>query len=306
MKNSRVRLTAVILAKDEEKVLPRCLKSLKFVDEIVLVDDGSVDKTVEIAEKFDARIYQRRLDDFSSQRNFALSKVKTKWVLMIDPDEEVPGELAREINNAIRQDRSAGFEFPRKNLMFDHWIQHAGWWPDYQCHLFQTKLGHYDELVHEQVKIEGKVSRLKNSLTHYNYESISHFMSDRKFNLYTDLEAQQLYKSDYEFFWFDLIGKPIDEFLRRFFAEKGYRDGLVGLILCLLQSFKELVIYAKVWELGGRKNNLAGQEMVKELGERIVGKVKEFGYWFSSALIDLTDNKVKKTLLKIKRKLADE
>lgn len=306
MKKTKRILTAVILTKNEAEILPRCLKSVRFADELIVVDDQSTDETVAVGEKHGAKVFVRTLDDFSSQRNFALRKVKTEWVLMIDPDEEVPGFLAREIQNAIRKENYAGFEFPRKNMMFGHWVQNAGWWPDYQGHLFRTEKAEYQELVHEQVKIDGKVGQLKESLLHHNYESISHFISGRKFDLYTTLEARQIFKSQYDFFWFDLIAKPVDEFLRRFFAEKGYRDGLVGLLVCLLQAAKELVVYAKIWELNGRKNNLTGREMLDELGSRMIGKVKEVGYWFTSALIDVTDNKLKKTLLRVKRKLSDE
>ncbi|MCJ7828093.1 glycosyltransferase family 2 protein [Patescibacteria group bacterium] len=305
MKKQKNQLTAVVLVKDEAENLPRCLKSLRFVDELIVLDDESTDDSVKVAEKFGAKVYHRKLDDFASQRNFVLGKVRTEWVLMIDPDEEVSSELNREIINAIREEKYNGFKFPRKNLMFGHWVEHAGWWPDFQLHLFRAKKGEYHELVHEQVVVEGKVGELNSPLLHHNYENISHFISTRKFDLYTSLEARQLYKSDYEFFWFDLVGKPADEFLRRFFAEKGYQDGLVGLLLSLLQAGKELVVFAKVWELSGKKNNLTGKKMLEELGGRIVVKAKEFGYWFSTAVIDLTEDKLKKTFLRIKRRLED-
>ena len=129
-------ITAVVLAKNEEENLPRCLKSLNWVKEIILIDDYSTDKTVEIAKSFGAKVYQRKLDNFQEQRNWALKKVKTSWVLMVDPDEEVSAEMRQEILEVVEKNQYDGFRFPRKNIIFGKWIKHTGWYPDWQLHLF--------------------------------------------------------------------------------------------------------------------------------------------------------------------------
>jgi glycosyltransferase involved in cell wall biosynthesis len=292
-------LTAVILTKNEEENLPRCLRSLQFVGQIFVIDDESTDKTVEIAREAGAQVFSRKLDDFSSQRNFGLKKVKTEWVLMIDADEEVTSGLAREIKKAVKKKEFSGFSFRRKNFIFGRWIRHSGWYPDWQLHLFRTKAGRYVEKVHEQSEVKGKVGQLKNHLLHHNYESISHFLHPDQFDQYANLEAKQLIEGGYNFSPNDLLKKPIDEFLRRFFAEKGYLDGVLGLILALFQAFKELVVYAKIWEKTGSEPT---PEFLSSFKKEFSQKKKEVNYWLLTAQISQEKNFFKKLCLKLKRK----
>ena len=286
----KLGLTAVILTKNEEKNLPRLLKSISWVDEIVVIDDQSTDKTIEIAKKAGATIYERQLDDFCSQRNFALSKVKTPWVLFIDADEEVTAELAEEIKQAVKADKFDGYRFPRKNIIFGKWIQHSGWYPDWQLHLFKKEKGKYVEKVHEQVEIDGKTGELSKVLVHYNYQSISQYLE--KMFRYTTLEAENQLANGYEFAWSDLIKKPLSEFLRRFFAEEGFKDGVHGLVLSLLQGFSEFVVYLKIWEKEGFK-----EEEIPEVFEQLHDGVSEMDYWLKQQ----EKNPLKKVLRKLTR-----
>ncbi|MBN1263842.1 MAG: glycosyltransferase family 2 protein [Candidatus Pacebacteria bacterium] len=298
------KLTAVILTKNEAKNLPRCLKSLAFAGTILVIDDGSIDQTVEIAEKAGARVFKRRLDDFSSQRNFALTKVKTSWVLMVDADEEVTPSLASEISQAIKKKNYSGFAFRRKNLIFGSWVKHSGWYPDWQLHLFKTKKGCYQGRVHERNRVKGKTGQLQAHLIHHNYESISHFLHSDQFDQYASLEAEQLAKNGYGFFWPDLIKKPVDEFLRRFFAEKGYLDGLIGLILAVLQAFKEFVIYAKVWERSPSQPELPPEEFLGNLSQEFSRKQREIDFWLFGARAKTGKNFFKKLFLTLQRKIS--
>lgn len=283
-------LTAVILTKNEEENLPRCLGSIDWIEEIIVVDDDSIDKTVEIAEKAGAAVYRRKLDDFCSQRNFVLSKVKTPWVFFIDADEESTEELAKEIKQAIKSDEYDGYRFPRKNIIFGKWIEHSGWYPDYQLHLFKKDKGRYVRKVHEQVEVNGKVGDLQSSLVHYNYQSISQYLE--KLFRYTTLEAENQSESGYRFSWADLWQKPLSEFLRRFFAERGYKDGIHGLVLSLLQAFSELIVYLKIWEKEGFK-----EEEISEVFDKIKMSQKEINYWLEKQ----ERNPFKKVLRKITR-----
>ncbi|MDP3888720.1 MAG: glycosyltransferase family 2 protein [bacterium] len=269
---SKLGLSAVVLTKNEEKNLPVCLKSIEWVDEIIVVDDESIDKTLEIAKHGKAVIYKRKLDDFSSQRNFALSKVQTNWVLFLDPDEEVTPELAKEIQKAIKTDAFDAYRFPRKNIIFGKWIEHSGWYPDFQTHLFKKAKGKYVEKVHEQVEIEGKIGDLTSPFLHHNYDSISHYLE--KGMRYTTLEAENKLDKGYKFVWQDLISKPLSEFLRRFFAEEGFKDGVHGLALSLLQSYLELLVYVKIWEKEGFK-----ESEVSGVFQEIDGATKELDFW---------------------------
>jgi glycosyltransferase involved in cell wall biosynthesis len=259
------------------------------VDEIIVIDDQSTDKSVSLAEKAGAKVYKRKLDDFASQRNFALAKVKTEWVLLVDPDETVPQELQKEILRAIKLKGFDGFYFPRKNMIFGQWIQHAGWSPDYQLHFFRTKKGKYLGKVHERVEVKGKVGYLKTPLIHENYQSITQYLE--KLTHYTQLEAERQLKAGYQFSWSDLIQKPLDEFLRRYFAEKGYQDGVHGLALSLLQGFSELVVYLRIWEKEGFSSG-----STKNVFSQLEKASDQLQYW----LVKESKNPVKKILRKLK------
>jgi glycosyltransferase involved in cell wall biosynthesis len=282
-------ITAIILAKNEEKNLPRCLESVGWVEEIIVIDDESTDKSVAIAAKAGAKVYQRKLDDFASQRNFALSKVKTEWVLLVDPDETVPQELQKEMLRAVKLKGFAGFYFPRKNIIFGQWIKHSGWSPDHQLHFFRAKKGKYLGKVHERVEVKGKVGYLKTALIHENHQSITQYLE--KLIHYTELEAAKQIKAGYQFSWPDLIQKPLDEFLRRFFAEEGYKDGIHGLALGLLQSFSELVVYLRVWEKEGFPSGLT-----KNVFSQLEKAIDQLQYW----LVKKSKNPVKKILQRLK------
>lgn len=240
-------LTAVIITRNEEKKLPGCLASLDFIEQILVVDDRSEDATIQIAEKAGAKVLTRQLDNFAAQRNFAISKVKTEWTLMIDADERVPADMRREIIAAVARGEYDGYRFPRKNIIFGQWLAHAGWYPDYQLHLFKTKKARYVGEVHEQVEVKGKIGRLENALEHLNYDTVGQYL--KKLDHYTTLSAGGLFASGTKFTTGDFIRRPAGEFLRRYFAEKGYAAGRHGLVLCLLQAFSELVVWLKLWEL---------------------------------------------------------
>jgi len=291
-------ITALILTRNEASRLPGCLKNLAWVDEIIVLDDHSSDQTLEIAKKFKAKIYKRKLDNFANQRNFGLTKVKTDWVFLIDADEEVGPELRREIQEAIKQKENDGYYFPRKNIIFGQWIKQSGWFPDYQLHLFKTKKGKYFGQVHERVKLEGKAAYLKNALIHHNYQTVSQYL--QKLDQYTTLAAQAKIKSGEGADFKKILKEPIAEFLKRFFAEKGYQDGFHGLVLSLLQAFAALVVLVKVWEIQGFKpQRLLLDDFVlttKKLG-------KEISYWLTTVLIKETKSPFKKYRLKLKRRL---
>lgn len=291
------KITAVVLTKNEAENLPRCLKSLCWVEEIVVVDDFSSDKTVGIAKKFGAKIYKKKLSDFQSQRDWALGKVKTPWVLFIDPDEEVPQNLKEEMRMAVKRKGFVGFQFPRKNIIFGKWIKYSGWYPDWQLHLFKKDKGKYIGKVHERVEVGGKAGYLKSPLIHYNYQSISEYLE--KLEHYTTLAAESAIEGGYKFKFQDLLRKPAEEFFRRFFAEEGFRDEVHGLALSLLQAFSELVLYLKVWEKQGFKTReLPFADFLPEMEK--LGK--ETTYWLTTTLIKETKNPVRKIFLKLRRK----
>lgn len=298
---TKAKITAVVLTKNEEERLPKCLASLSWVDQILVIDDFSSDETIKVAKDFGAKVYQKRLVDFQSQRNWALKKVKTPWVLFIDADEEVPDELRKEITSAVKKKEFAGFYFPRRNIIFGKWIKHSGWYPDYQLHLFKTDKGKYLGRVHEAVEVKGKVGYLKSHLLHQNYQTVSQYLE--KLGHYTTLSAESMVDSGYKFKSQDLIKKPAEEFSKRFFAEEGYKDGLHGLALALLQSFSELILYLKVWEKQGFKE-VKEKKFLEKVEKELVKVGKELRHWLLTSRISEESSLLKRVALKIKRRLG--
>lgn len=289
------KLSVVIIAKNEEKNIGDCIKSVNFADEIVVIDDFSSDKTVEIAKKNGARVYRRKLDNFANQRNFGIEKAHNDWILFIDADERVTPDLAEEIKRAVDGEKRA-YKIPRRNEIFRKFFQHTDWYPDEQLRLFKKDNGRYVRSVHEQVEVKGEVGVLKKDLLHYNYDSINQFLRKNFFH-YADLETRILIDSGYEFNWRDLISKPVSEFLRRFFLTKGYKEGVHGLVASLLISFTVFVVYAKVWEKEGFKKIDISME---EFRRKATKTGKEINYWLNEVEDQEQKNIINKFFAKIK------
>src|SRR3989338_8355704 len=256
------KLSVVISAYNEEKNIKDCIDSLRdLADEIIVVDNSSTDKTAEIAKKLGANIFTQENDPsrIDLQKNFGFSKATCDWILSLDADERITPELTSEIKSNIQHPPSniQGYEIPRKNIIFGKWIEHTGWYPDYQLRLFKKGKGKYvSKKVHEPIVVEGKIERLLSPIHHENYQSINQFLN--RMVAYTDSEAEALLAGGYEFNYIDAIRMPFQEFLRRFFTHEGYKDGLHGLILSLLMGFYHFFIFLKVWE----KNKFTKQDKI--------------------------------------------
>lgn len=250
-----MKISVVISAYNEENLIEDCLKSVKdLADEIIFVDNTSLDKTVDIAKKYTKKIFIRENDPvmLNKNKNFGFTKATGDWILSLDADERLAPELAQEIRSTINDERYTAYEIPRKNIIFGKWIKHSIWWPDYNLRLFKRGKGQFPEKhVHEKIEIDGSIGRLENPIIHYNYQTVSQFVN--KLNkTYTESETENFIKSGKQIYWYDAIRWPTNDFLKTFFLQKGYKDGLHGLVLSLFQAFYSLVFFAKVWE---RKEN---------------------------------------------------
>lgn len=251
------KVSAVINTYNEEKNLERCLRSIKgFAQEIVLVDQGSTDKTVSIAEKFKAKIYQHQHTGIvEPARNFALSKASNDWVFLIDADEEAQPELLEKLKEIVEKDEIDYVAIARKNIIFGKWLSHSRWWPDYNIRFFKKGKVSWDEKIHSIPMTLGEGGDIpaqeESCLIHYNYGSINQYLE--RSGRYSSFRAKELVKEGYRFSLTDLIRNPVNEFLSRFFAGEGYKDGLHGLVLASLQAFSEMLIYLRVWEEEGFK-----------------------------------------------------
>lgn len=277
------QISVVINTFNEEKNIKRAIESVAWADEIIVCDMYSADKTVEIAKKLGAKVvFHKKLSYVEPARNFAISKASNDWVLILDPDEEVSGSLKdRLVEIAYKMDNINYVKIPRKSLIFGKWMQASMWWPDLNIRFFKKGKVIWGDKIHRPPEALGEGLDLpaeeKLSIIHHNYQTIGQFIE--RMNRYTDIQAKELQEEGYKFSWKDLLQKPLNEFLSRFFANKGYQDGLHGLALSILQAFSFLVVYLKVWEkLKFKEQEIDLSELKSEV--KISGKAIE--YWFKN------------------------
>jgi (heptosyl)LPS beta-1,4-glucosyltransferase len=237
-------VAAVVLALDEEANLGDCLHSVNWADRVcVLVDPRTTDRTAEVAREMGALVKEHEFCDFASQRNAALDAFEADWVFFIDADERCTPELAAEIRMAVQHPAEVGWWVPRRNYIWGRWIRYAGWYPDYQLRLLRCGWARYDPAreVHEVVLLDGPDGHLDNPLEHYNYATVAQFL--RKQDYYAHYEARILIGRGIRPRPHSLLLQPVREFTRRYFTLHGYRDGLHGLLLCVLMAYYTLVAY---------------------------------------------------------------
>lgn len=248
--NQKVPITIAVITKNEEKRLPGCLKSVEWADEILVLDDESTDRTIEIAESFGARCLKRKMDIEGRHRNYHYANSKNEWVLSLDADEHVTSELASQIADVVQKNdpQFAGYSIPMRIFIGERWIQGAGYYPSARLKLFRKDKFKYEEAgVHPRVFLDGKCGRLNGELMHYSFRNFSHFLS--KFNRETDLEAEKWVQDKRKMSFGLALYKSTDRFFRAFVGKKGYKDGFLGFILSCFSSWYQLVTYAKYWEI---------------------------------------------------------
>lgn len=249
-------ITAIVLTKNEEKNIVPCLESLSWCDEVVVVDDRSEDKTVEIAKKKGAKVYSRTmLGDFSAQRNFGLEKAKGEWVLFVDADERVSSALWYEIMQHTSESISdvVGFYVKRKDTMWGKVLQYGETGSIRLLRLGRRNAGKWRGDVHEVWKINGNIATLKNHLDHYPHATVAEFL--REINYYTDLRAQELFKQKIKVVWISVLLYPIAKFGLNYILRRGFLDGLAGFVFAMLMSLHSFLVRAKLWRLWQKTND---------------------------------------------------
>jgi glycosyltransferase involved in cell wall biosynthesis len=229
---SRV-ISAFLIVRNEATNLPVCLASLGFADEIVVVDSGSQDETVEVARAFTDRVYHRKFTDFATQKNFALSLVRGDWALSIDADERVPPELRDEILRTVASPVARpAYRIPRKTLFRGQWMR--CFWPDYQIRLFRPAAARFVGIVHETVQVTGEVGTLESPLIHDNAPTVGVFL--RKTRLYAPLDARRRIERGERTSVAAVVRRCGREFRRLLIDRQGYRDGWNGVLFCGLMA----------------------------------------------------------------------
>jgi glycosyltransferase involved in cell wall biosynthesis len=250
--NEKIQLSSIVIARNEELNIRRCIQSQAGVveDIVVIVDSRTDDKTVEIAKSF-PNVHCEVVEwyGYAKTKIYALSKTKHHWILWIDADEEITPELAQELNE-FKSGSPAydAYDLARRAFFLGKWIRHSGWYPSRVTRLFNKKIvGFSEKEVHEHLNIQGEVGHLKHDLNHYTDPSIEHYF--KKFNLYTSLAAKEMNEKGKNAGIPDLLLRPVFLFFKMYIFRLGFLDGLYGLILAVFSSTYVFTKYCKLWEL---------------------------------------------------------
>lgn len=253
--DDRDKISACVITFNEERKIHRCLGSLKWCDEIVVLDSMSTDRTVEICRRFTDRVFQNEWLGYVAQRNMVRQMSLYPWVLFLDSDEEVSDALRDEIIAEFERGTGdyVGYEFPRRVYYVGKWIRHGEWYPDIKLRLFKKACGRTEgEEPHDRLVVNGPVKRLKNPVWHYTHNDIKDHMDT--LNKFSSITAQQRYVQDKPFRWVDLLFRPMLRFLRGYFLRGGFMDGSHGFIIAVLSAYGAFAKYAKLWEMKRRRS----------------------------------------------------
>lgn len=248
-------ISVTVITKNEEANIERCLKSVQWADEIIVVDAESTDRTAEIARSLNATVIVKPWEGFAKQKEFAVRQAAHEWVLSIDADEEVTEGLKEEILATISDPPALnGYEMPRKSFFLGKWIRYGGWYPGYQLRLFKkskTTMNHRP--VHEGFLIEGTIGVLKADLNHYTYHSLHQYIE--KMNDYSSLDVLNKLSNGRTIRWYNFILNPFSVFLRMYVSLNGWKDGMHGFMISYYSALHALSIFAKSWEYQNALNN---------------------------------------------------
>jgi len=253
----RDKISAVILTKNEERNIARCLDSLKWVDEIVIVDGFSTDRTAEIACSCGAKVVEHKFEgDFGSERNIGNAAATGDWILALDADEIMPDKTRKAIEEILEKGSPYdAYNVPRLQYFLGHAMMHGGRYHSI-VNFFRKEKVHFEGKVHHLVIVDGKTGQLAEPIEHYPFESISDFL--QKHNRYTEYEAREMFEkyglSKMNEVKYNLTIKPLKLIFKNHFKKKGYKDGMVGLVFCILFSFSYFLRWAKYWELCEKEN----------------------------------------------------
>ncbi|MBZ0203321.1 MAG: glycosyltransferase family 2 protein [Ignavibacteria bacterium] len=249
-------ISSIVITYNEESNIKECLETLKWTDEIIVIDSGSTDATVNIAKEFTDKVFVIDNIPYGLKRNVGIEKAKGEWIIWLDADERVTTELKEEILQITsRKDADDAYLINRKSFFISKFIKHSGWYPDYTLRLFRRTANiKFDAAkVHEKTNYKGTASKLNNELLHYTDRDFEHYTN--KMNRYTTLSAQELCSKNKNAStsYFDIIFRPAFSFFKMYFLKLGFLDGYMGLVLCTLSSIHVMMKYSKLYFLNKTK-----------------------------------------------------
>jgi glycosyltransferase involved in cell wall biosynthesis len=248
-------LSVVIITKNEEANIGRALESVQWADERIVVDSGSIDRTIAVARQYGATVFEEEWKGYAAQKNSAIAKASAEWVLSLDADEQVSPELAENIRNVTRSGGSSnasGYFMARRNVFLGRWIRHGGFYPDRKLRLFRRGTGEFVErAVHETMRVNGPTATLNGDLIHNAYPTLKGYIDTM--NRYSSLAAEVLIteghvKSSLVWFFVNVRQRPMLNFVWNYFFRGGFLDGREGLLLHWYHNVYVSWKYAKAWE----------------------------------------------------------
>jgi glycosyltransferase involved in cell wall biosynthesis len=246
--DSSAPLSVIIPCFNEEEMIAGCLESVKFADEIMVVDSFSTDRTLEIARRYTSRILQHEYINSATQKNWAIPQARHPWVLIVDADERVTLELAMEIQTILRSPENDGYWIRRRNFFLAQEIRHGTWRTDKVLRLFRRAMARYENKhVHAEIIMDGRVGWCRGKLDHYSYRSIDDWL--RKVGRYTTWGAMNARDRGIHGSGWRIFGHSTGHFLKEYVLKRGFLDGTAGLVIALLACFGACLKYAKLWEL---------------------------------------------------------
>ena len=246
----RKQLSITIITLNEERRIGKCIKSVSFADEVVVVDSGSRDRTVEIAEQAGARVIRQEWLGYGRQKQFAVEQAINDWVLCLDADEWLSPELSKSIHSVLEHPEFSAYQFPRRNRFMGRWLRHGEGYPDWSLRLFDRNHAHWSEdEVHEKVVPDGEIGKINEDLMHESEETISLYLE--KQISYTTLQAKQLKLAGSGRLnnVMKMLFSPLVRFLKFYFFYKGFLDGIPGLVHILIGCRSSFMKYKKAYSL---------------------------------------------------------
>jgi len=254
-------ISAVVLVKNQSEQLKKCLDSLTWCDEVIVIDDFSEDDSVSIAKESGARIFQRYLsNNFSEQRNFGLDKAKNQWVFFVDADEVVTPALAKEIHELISQflPTANGFFIKRTDYLWGQRLTHGEVGSKKLLRIGKKGKGEWVGAVHEEWKVFGSVGLFNNELSHFPHQTMGEFLSE--INTYSSLRAEELREKNVKYPVIAILLFPLGKFVQNYFIKRGFQDGPAGIIVALMMSFHSFLVRGKLWLAWNTKKKYSFEE----------------------------------------------
>ena len=244
------KLSAAIIAFNEEKNIRDCLASVKWMDEIIVVDSFSTDNTVDICRQYTDKVIQQEWLGHVKQKQFALEQATGDWILSLDADERLSEEAAQAIKNRLYNGvpEASGFTFPRQSYYLGRWIKHCGWYPDRKLRLVRRGKGRWSGVdPHDKLVTDGKVEHLSGKIYHYVYHDISHQLKTS--DTFSRIVAEQWHQEGKKAHLLSLLVRPPLKFFGTYLWKRGFLDGMPGLMISVVASYYVFLKYAKLWEL---------------------------------------------------------